>query len=334
VRNSYAELQGGLVDTVIAVLIPCFNEATTIPKVIMDFRRALPDATIFVYDNASTDDTSRLAREAGGVVRQEPLRGKGNVVRRMFADIEADVYVLVDGDDTYDANMAPVMIERLLEDTLDMVSGVRVSEAEAAYRSGHRFGNRMLTGVVASIFGNRLSDMLSGYRVFSRRFVKSFPALSAGFEIETEFSIHALQLGMPLSEVATRYKERPEGSSSKLKTYRDGFRILRSILLLVRAEKPFAFFAAVAVVFAGTSIALGTPVVFEYFQTGLVPRIPTALLAAALMILSFLSLTCGLILETVSRGRVEVKRLAYISVPIRFSRIRKKVASGGDGDLD
>lgn len=310
-------------ETVIAVLIPCFNEASTIPKVIMDFRRVLPKATIFVYDNASTDDTSRLAREAEGVVRQEPLRGKGNVVRRMFADIEADVYVLVDGDDTYDANIVPKMIERLLEDSLDMVSGARVSEVEAAYRSGHRFGNRLLTGVVALLFGNRLSDLLSGYRVFSRRFVKSFPALSAGFEIETEFSIHALQLRMPLSEVATRYKERPEGSSSKLNTFRDGFRILRSILLLVRAEKPFAFFAAVAVVFAGTSIALGTPVVFEYFHTGLVPRMPTALLAAALMILSFLSLTCGLILETVSRGRVEIKRLAYLSVPIRFSGFRK-----------
>jgi len=321
------------VETVIAVLIPCFNEATTIPKVIMDFSRVLPNATIFVYDNASTDDTSRLAREAGGVVRQEPLRGKGNVVRRMFADIEADVYVLVDGDDTYDANMAPMMIERLLEDSLDMVSGARVSEVEAAYRSGHRFGNRLLTGVVALLFGNRLSDLLSGYRVFSRRFVKSFPALSEGFEIETEFSIHALQLRMPLSEVATRYKERPEGSSSKLNTFRDGFRILRSILLLVRAEKPFAFFAAVAVVLAGTSIALGTPVVFEYFHTGLVPRMPTALLAAALMILSFLSLTCGLILETVSRGRVELKRLIYLSVPIRFSSIRKRVVSGGDGDL-
>lgn len=320
-------------ETVIAVLIPCFNEATTIPKVIMDFSRVLPNATIFVYDNASTDDTSRLAREAGGVVRQEPLRGKGNVVRRMFADIEADVYVLVDGDDTYDANMAPMMIERLLEDSLDMVSGARVSEVEAAYRSGHRFGNRLLTGVVALLFGNRLSDLLSGYRVFSRRFVKSFPALSEGFEIETEFSIHALQLRMPLSEVATRYKERPEGSSSKLNTFRDGFRILRSILLLVRAEKPFAFFAAVAVVLAGTSIALGTPVVFEYFHTGLVPRMPTALLAAALMILSFLSLTCGLILETVSRGRVELKRLIYLSVPIRFSSIRKRVVSGGDGDL-
>lgn len=320
-------------ETVIAVLIPCFNEATTIQKVIMDFRRVLPNATIFVYDNASTDDTSRLAREAGGVVRQEPLRGKGNVVRRMFADIEADVYVLVDGDDTYDANTTPTMIERLLEESLDMVSGARVSEVEAAYRSGHRFGNRLLTGVVALLFGNRLSDLLSGYRVFSRRFVKSFPALSAGFEIETEFSIHALQLRMPLSEVATRYKERPEGSSSKLNTFKDGFRILRSILLLVRAEKPFAFFAAVAVVFAGTSIALGTPVVFEYFQTGLVPRMPTALLAAALMILSFLSLTCGLILETVSRGRVEIKRLAYLSVPIRFSSLRKRVVSGGDGDL-
>jgi hypothetical protein len=204
---------------------------------------------------------------------------------------------------------------------------------EAAYRSGHRFGNRLLTGVVALLFGNRLSDLLSGYRVFSRRFVKSFPALSAGFEIETEFSIHALQLRMPLSEVATRYKERPEGSSSKLNTFRDGFRILRSILLLVRAEKPFAFFASVAAVFAGTSIALGTPVIFEYFDTGLVPRMPTALLAAALMILSFLSLTCGLILETVSRGRVELKRLSYLSVPIRFSGFRKTVVSGGDDNL-
>ena len=320
-------------EPVIAVLIPCFNEATTIPKVIVDFRRVLPKATIFVYDNASTDDTAGLAREAGGVVRREPLRGKGNVVRRMFADIEADVYVLVDGDDTYDASMAPTMIERLLEESLDMVNGARVSEVEAAYRSGHRFGNRVLTGTVALLFGNRLSDLLSGYRVFSRRFVKSFPALSEGFEIETELSIHALQLRMPLSEVATRYKERPEGSSSKLNTFRDGFRILRSILLLLRAERPFAFFAVVAVVLAGTSLALGTPVIFEYFHTGLVPRMPTALLAAALMILGSLSLTCGLILETVSRGRVEFKRLGYLSVPIRFASVCRGEASGGYSGL-
>jgi glycosyltransferase involved in cell wall biosynthesis len=320
-------------EPVIAVLVPCFNEATTIPKVIMDFRRVLPKATIFVYDNGSTDETARLAREAGGVVRREPLRGKGNVVRRMFADIEADVYVLVDGDDTYDASMAPTMIERLLEESLDMVNGARVSEVEAAYRSGHRFGNRVLTGTVALLFGNRLSDLLSGYRVFSRRFVKSFPALSEGFEIETELSIHALQLRMPLSEVATQYKERPEGSSSKLNTFRDGFRILRSILLLLRAERPFAFFLVVAVVLAGTSLALGTPVIFEYLQTGLVPRMPTALLASALMILSSLSLTCGLILETVSRGRVELKRLGYLSVPIRFAGVRQGVASAADSGL-
>jgi len=321
-------------ETVIAVLIPCFNEATTIPKVIADFQRVLPKATIYVFDNASTDDTSRVAREARAVVRQEPLPGKGNVVRRMFADVEADVYVLVDGDDTYDANTAPVMVDRLIEKSLDMVSGARVSEAKAAYRSGHRFGNRLLTGVVAFIFGNRISDLLSGYRVFSRRFVKSFPALSAGFEIETEFSIHALQLRMPLSEVETCYKERPAGSVSKLNTYKDGLRILRSIFHLVRAEKPFAFFALVAVGLAGTSIALGTPVIIEYFLTGLVPRVPTALLAAALMILSFLSFTCGLILENVSRGRVEVKRLSYLSVPIRFSDFRKGVVPGGDVGID
>jgi glycosyltransferase involved in cell wall biosynthesis len=308
---------------VVTVLIPCFNEAASIQKVIADFQRMLPKATIFVYDNASTDDTARLAREAGAVVRQEPLRGKGNVVRRMFADIEADVYVLVDGDDTYDADIAPLMVDLLLEKSLDMVSGARVSESKEAYRSGHRFGNRLLSGVVAWIFGNRISDLLSGYRVFTRRFVKSFPALSAGFEIETEFSVHALQLRMPLSEVETRYKERPAGSLSKLNTYKDGFKILRSIFLLMRAEKPFAFFTLVAVGLAFTSAALGTPVIIEYFQTGLVPRIPTAILAAALMILSFLSFTCGLILENVSRGRVEVKRLSYLSVPIRFSDFRK-----------
>jgi glycosyltransferase involved in cell wall biosynthesis len=310
---------------VVTILIPCFNEAATIPKVIADFQRVLPEATIFVYDNASTDDTFRVAHEAGAVVRHEPLRGKGNVVRRMFADIEADVYVLVDGDDTYDADIAPLMVDLLLEKSLDMVSGARVSESKEAYRSGHRFGNRLLSGVVAWIFGNRISDLLSGYRVFTRRFVKSFPALSAGFEIETEFSVHALQLRMPLSEVSTRYKERPAGSLSKLNTYKDGFKILRSIFLLMRAEKPFAFFTLVAVGLAFTSVALGTPVIIEYFQTGLVPRIPTAILAAALMILSFLSFTCGLILENVSRGRVEIKRLSYLSVPIRFSDYRKGV---------
>ncbi|HSE28652.1 MAG TPA: glycosyltransferase family 2 protein [Gemmatimonadales bacterium] len=303
----------------IAVLIPCYNEAQTVAKVVTDFQRALPGATILVYDNASTDATASIARAAGAVVRSEPLRGKGNVVRQMFADIEADVYVLVDGDDTYEAGSAPEMVRRLLGESLDLVNGARVPVGTDAYRPGHRFGNRLLTATIAMLFGNRLTDLLSGYRVFSRRFVKSFPSLASGFEIETEFSVHALQLRMPLCEIPTPYRERPEGSVSKLATWRDGFRILRTIVALVRSEKPLAFFGGLAVVVALASLGLGIPVVVEFARTGLVPRFPTAILAAALMIIAFLSFSCGLILDTVSRGRVEAKRLSYLAIPIRFS---------------
>ena len=304
---------------VIAVLIPCYNEAAAIPHVVAGFRQALPEAPIFVYDNASTDDTVRLAREAGAIVRSEPLLGKGNVVRRMFADIEADVYVLVDGDDTYDPAVAPLLIQRLLDGPLDMVNGARVSDVQAAYRPGHRFGNRLLTGAVAMFFGNRVTDVLSGYRVFSRRFVKSFPALAAGFETETEFTVHALQLRMPIAEVPTRYKERPPGSASKLNTFRDGLRILRTIFLLVKSEKPLAFFGSVAVALVAASLAVGIPLVIEFYRTGLVPRFPSAILASALMVLAMLGVACGLILDTVSHGRAELKRLIYLSIPVRFS---------------
>jgi glycosyltransferase involved in cell wall biosynthesis len=306
----------------IAVLIPCLNEATAIPKVIADFRASLPTATIFVYDNGSSDDTLERSRAAGAVTRSEPLRGKGNVVRRMFADVEADVFVLVDGDDTYDAGIAAQLVDTLLKNCLDMVNGARKSTAQDAYRPGHRFGNRVLTGMVATFFGSRIMDLLSGYRVFSRRFVKSFPALASGFEIETELSVHALQLRMPLAEVLTTYKERPRGSISKLNTYKDGFRIFRTIIYLIKEEKPFAFFSFIAILLGALSLALGLPVVIEFMQTHLVPRLPTALLAAAIAIMSFLSFACGLILDTVSRGRVESKRLAYLSIPVRFRAIR------------
>ncbi len=306
----------------LAVLIPCLNEAAAIAKVVSDFRNALPDAKVFVYDNGSVDGTVKVARGAGAIVRVEPMRGKGNVVRRMFADIEADVFILVDGDDTYDASRAPQLVSELLRNSLDMVNGARRSTAQSAYRPGHRFGNRVLSGLVKAFFGDRLSDLLSGYRVFSRRFVKSFPALAAGFEIETEFSVHALQLRMPVSEIETPYRERPPGSSSKLSTYKDGWRILRTILYLVKEEKPLAFFSVVAAVLAAISLAFGVPVIIEFMHTGLVPKLPTALLAAAVAILSFLSFTCGLILDTVSRGRAEAKRLAYLSLPVRFAPVR------------
>jgi glycosyltransferase involved in cell wall biosynthesis len=307
----------------LAVLIPCLNEAVAIAGVIGDFQRSLPDAIIFVYDNGSSDGTVEVALAAGAVVRVEPLRGKGNVMRRMFADVEADVYVLVDGDDTYDASRAPELVELLVSRSLDMVNAARKSEVKQAYRTGHRFGNALLTNLVTFAFGNRLTDLLSGYRVFSRRFVKSFPALAAGFEIETELSIHALQLRMPISELTIAYKERPHGSTSKLSTYKDGFRILRTIVYLVKEEKPFAFFSFIAGAIGLLSLGLGVPVIADFMRTGLVPRFPTALLAAALMILSFLAFTCGLILDTVSRGRVESKRLWYLSIPVRYNSIRR-----------
>ncbi|WP_431268801.1 glycosyltransferase [Dankookia sp. P2] len=277
------------------------------------FRRALPDAAIHVYDNNSTDGTAAAARAAGALVRTERLQGKGHVVRRMFADVEADLYVLVDGDDTYDAAAAPAMVALLLADQLDMVTGTRVTEIEAAYRPGHRFGNRMLTGMVAQVFGDRISDMLSGYRVFSRRFVKSFPALSSGFETETEFTIHALELNMPVGEVPCAYRDRPAGSSSKLRTYADGFRILRTILLLVKEERPLQFFSLAALGLLLLGLGLGVPVVWQFLGTGLVPRLPTAVLATGVVLMSFLAQVCGLVLDSVARGRKESKRLAYLA---------------------
>ncbi len=298
-----------------AVLIPCYNEEAAVGAVVRDFRAALPDATVYVYDNNSRDKTVEVAAAAGAVVRREPLQGKGNVVRRMFADIDADVYVLVDGDDTYHAPSAPVLVDKLVSEQLDMVNAQRISTAEAAYRRGHVLGNRLLTGLVGGIFGKRTDDMLSGYRVFSRRFVKSFPALAGGFEIETELTVHALEMRMPFTEVPTPYKERPPGSISKLSTYKDGLRILFMIGKLVKEERPMQSFGAAAIALALVSILLAFPIILTYIDTGLVPRLPTAVLAAALMILSFLALTCGLILDSVTRARREAKRLAYISVP-------------------
>ena len=299
----------------IAVLVPCYNEEAAVQAVIRGFRGALPAATIYVYDNNSSDGTAAAARAAGALVRIERLQGKGNVIRRMFADIEADAYVLVDGDATYDAASAPAMVEMLLRDRLDMVNGARVSDAEGAYRPGHRFGNAVLTGLVARIFGDRVSDMLSGYRVFSRRFVKSFPALSGGFETETEFTIHALELRMPIGEVPTPYRERPVGSVSKLRTYSDGFRILRTIVLLVKEERPLPFFSAIAGLLLLAAVLLALPVLADFVRTGLVPRLPTAVLATGLVLLASLSLTCGLILDSVTRGRKELKRLSYLAIP-------------------
>ncbi len=299
----------------IAVLIPCYNEALAIGTVVADFRAALPRADIYVYDNNSADETVAVARAAGARVRQERMQGKGHVIRRMFADIEADAYVLVDGDDTYDAGAAPRMIDLMYANGLDMVTGTRVSQIQAAWRRGHRFGNLVLAGMVRQIFGNRVTDMLSGYRVFSRRFVKSFPALSGGFETETEFTVHALELRMPVGEMATAYRDRPAGSASKLRTFRDGARILRLIVLLVKEERPLGFFGGCALVLALLGVAAGVPVIAEFLRTGLVPRLPTAVLATGLMLLAALALVCGLILDTVTRGRRELKRLHYLSIP-------------------
>jgi glycosyltransferase involved in cell wall biosynthesis len=304
----------------IAVIIPCHNEAVAIGKVIDDFRAALPNATIFAYDNCSTDDTSRVAREHGAVVRFEPQKGKGNVVRRMFADVEADIYIMVDGDDTYDAASAPELVRTLMSESVDMVTAIRDEVASAAYRRGHRFGNWMLTSLVAYTFGNRSSDMLSGYRVMSRRFVKSFPALSAGFEIETELTVHALQLRCPILERRTPYKERPVGSVSKLSTFRDGYRILRYIGLLVKEELPLAFFSLLAGLMVLTGVVLAIPLWITYLHTHLVPRLPTAVLIVGLFISGLLSLVCGLILSTVTRARNEMKRLHYLGQSIRMIR--------------
>jgi glycosyltransferase involved in cell wall biosynthesis len=297
----------------IAVLIPCYNEQAAIVQVVTAFRAALPAAEVYVYDNNSTDRTSEAARTAGAVVRRELHQGKGHVVRRMFADIDADIYVLVDGDATYDAPSAPGMVAQLVEGRLDMVVGLRVDQEQAAYRPGHRLGNRVLTTSVAGVFGKSFTDMLSGYRVLSRRFAKSFPVLSGGFEIETELTVHALNLGLPVAETPTPYYARLEGSASKLNTWRDGIRILWTVLRLYKSERPLRFFGAAGFVLAATAIVLAIPIFITFIQQGTVPRFPTVILATGLMLLAFLSGACGLILSTVTRGRREMKLLAYLA---------------------
>jgi glycosyltransferase involved in cell wall biosynthesis len=306
----------------VAVLVPCYNEEAAIAQVVEQFRAAIPGATIHVYDNNSKDRTREVARAAGAVVGNETRQGKGHVVRRMFADVEADIYLLVDGDSTYDAPSAPKMIAKLIDENLDMVVSCRVETGHESYRRGHRFGNHLFTGFVAQVFGRAFHDILSGYRVFSRRFVKSFPALSTGFEIETELTVHALELGMPVGEVQTPYFARPEGSESKLNTWRDGVRILWTIFNLYRGERPLQFFALLASLFAVLSVVLALPVIVTYVEEGIVPRLPTAILAMGMMMLAFLSLASGLILDTVTRGRRELKRLAYLShrAPYGFDR--------------
>jgi hypothetical protein len=299
----------------VAVLVPCFNEQATIAQVVGAFRAALPHAVAYVYDNNSTDRTAELATAAGAVVRQEKRQGKGHVVRRMFADVDADIYILVDGDETYDAPSAGIMVSRLVEERLDMVVGVRVDREEAAYRPGHRAGNWMFTAFVGSVFERTFSDLLSGYRVFSRRFVKSFPVLSRGFEIEIEIAVHALELELPVAEIKTPYYARPDGSQSKLSTWRDGLRILAAIVRLSRSERPLAFFSAIAAALAAMSVGLAVPIVVTFIETGLVPRLPTAVLSTGLMVLAALSLASGLILDTVTRGRREIKLLAYLQQP-------------------
>ncbi len=310
--------------TRIAVLVPCYNEAATVARVVGDFARHLPGADIIVLDNNSRDGTAGVARAAGARVIEVPLQGKGNVVRRGFADIDADVYVLVDGDDTYEAAAAPRLVRRLLDDGLDMVVGARRDQEKAAYRPGHRIGNVLLTRCAGILFGNSFDDMLSGYRVFSRRYVRSFAAHARGFEIETELAVHALQLRMPVAEVDTAYGVRPEGSESKLSTWRDGWRILRTIAKLFKSERPLLFFSIGGIASMLLSVVLAVPLLVTYLETGLVPRFPTAVLCAALALMGFLLLACGLILDTVTRGRIEAKHMAYLAIPA-------PARAGGDG---
>lgn len=299
----------------IAVILPCYNEEAGIARTVADFRAALPTATIYVYDNNSSDRTAAVADAAGAIVRRERMQGKGHVVRRMFADVDADIYVMADGDETYDAGAAPELVQKLIDEQLDMVVGARRTEVDAAYRSGHKLGNKVLTGILAKLFGRSFNDILSGYRVFSRRFVKSFPVLSQGFEIETEISVHALELKMPVAEIVTDYGARPEGSTSKLSTYRDGWRILNTMMTLFRMERPVLFFGVIAALLTAISIILAVPLAITYAETGLVPRMPTAILCTGLVILATLSFFAGLILDTVVRGRRELRRLAYLTFP-------------------
>lgn len=299
----------------LAVIVPCYNEALTIAAVVARAQAALPGVTVYVYDNNSSDDTAAVARGAGAVVANERRQGKGNVVRRMFADIDADIYVMVDGDNTYDLEAAPALIAAMREQSLDFVNGSRIDTRTDAYRAGHRFGNRLLSGLVQWIFGYQFTDMLSGYKIFSRRFVKSFPAESQGFEIETELTIHALELRMPSAELPTSYGVRPEGSSSKLSTYRDGLRILLLISRLVKDERPFELFGTIAGGFALASLWLGVPLIVEFATTGFVPRLPSAILATGLMLIGVMSFSIGVVLDTVTKARRETKRLAYLAQP-------------------
>ena len=298
----------------IAVLLPCFNEEAAIAATVAGFRAALPGATIYVYDNNSRDKTCEVARQAGAIVRSERQQGKGHVVRRMFADIDADVYVMADGDLTYDPKAAPAMVDLLLADQLDMIVGTRRHEAKDAFRGGHVLGNRIFTGLLSGLFGRTFSDIFSGYRIFSRRFVKSFPVLSSGFEIETEMSVHALELRMPVGEVETAYAARPEGSESKLSTFSDGWRILKTIVTLYRIERPVLFYGGIGALLLIAAILLSIPLVVTYLHTGLVPRFPTAILVTGMTIIAVLCVFAGLILDTVTRGRREVRRLAYLSL--------------------
>ncbi|OGA08775.1 MAG: glycosyl transferase [Betaproteobacteria bacterium RIFCSPLOWO2_02_FULL_65_20] len=306
-----------MTETRIAVLVPCCNEAATVAAVVSGFRMALPAAEVYVYDNNSSDGTADRAREAGATVRPEGRQGKGHVVRRMLADLDADIYVMVDGDDTYDPASSPAMIAKMLSEKLDLVNGRRIETHADSYRFGHRWGNQFLSGLVSRLFDSRFDDVLSGYKVFSRRFAKSFPVLSTGFEIETEIAVHALSLGVPTAEMDTPYRSRQAGSASKLSTFRDGIRILRTIVILYKEEKPLAFFAGVATVLAAVSVGLALPVIIEFMNTGLVPRQPTALLATGVMLSALLSFACGVILESVKRGQREIKRLFYLQTPER-----------------
>jgi len=296
------------------VLLPCFNEEAAVAATVAGFRAALPGAVIYVYDNNSSDRTREIAAGAGAVVRTERQQGKGHVVRRMFADIDADVYLMADGDLTYDPKAAPAMVDQLIAEQLDMVVGTRRHDARDAYRGGHVLGNKLFTGLLSGLFGRSFSDIFSGYRVFSRRFVKSFPVLSSGFEIETEISVHALELRMPVGEVETAYGARPEGSHSKLSTYSDGWRILKTIVTLYRIERPVLFYGGIGALLLALAIVLSIPLVVTYAHTELVPRVPTAILVTGITIVAVLCVFAGLILDTVTRGRREVRRLAYLAL--------------------
>lgn len=311
INNTLPEI--GSAEPRIAVTIPCYNEATTIAKVIEDFRRSLPTAEIYVYDNNSSDGTAQIAADAGAIVRTEHRQGKGHVVRRIFSDIEADLYVMADGDDTYDASMAPQLVELLKKNHVDMVVGIRDGVTKDAGREGHAFGNKLFNSLYGKLFGNQFSDIFSGYRVFTRRFVKSFPAVSAGFEIETEMSVHCSQLGIPTLERPTKYGVRPEDSTSKLRTFRDGFRILGMFAMLAKETRPAAFFGLIGIVLTLAAMLLATPLAITYAQTGMVPRLPTALLSMGMVLIGTITAVCGLILDSLARARLEAKRAVFLS---------------------